>query len=170
MRYDIRTYGDEVLRKDAIKVEEIDNEILEILDNMVETMKDAGGVGLAGPQVGIDKRIFVLDIDDGVIRKVINPEFLEYSDEIVEHEEGCLSIPGVYKKVKRPAKIKVKYLNEKNEEVIEEAEGLLSRAFQHENDHLNSTLFVDKISPVAKRMVSKKLQMLKKETLKKAKG
>ncbi len=169
MIYEIRTYGDEVLREDALKVEEINEEIVEIIDNMVETMRDAGGVGLAAPQVGINKRIFVIDVEDGITRKVINPEFLEYSDEMVEHEEGCLSIPGVYKKVKRPARVKIKYTNEKGEEVVEEAEGLLSRAFQHENDHLNSTLFVDRISPVAKRMVSKKLQMLKKETLKRQK-
>lgn len=167
MVYEIRTFGDEVLRQDAVEVEEITEEIIALIDNMVETMKDAGGVGLAAPQVGSDKRIFVIDVEDGIIRKVINPEFLEYSDEIVEHEEGCLSIPGVYKKVKRPARVKVKYMNEKGDEVIEEAEGLLSRAFQHENDHLNSTLFVDKISPMAKRLVAKKLQMLKKETLKK---
>lgn len=167
MVYEIRTFGDEVLRQDAVKVEEINEEIIALIDDMVETMKDAGGVGLAAPQVGSNKRIFVIDVEDGKIRKVINPEFIEYSDEIVEHEEGCLSIPGVYKKVKRPARVKVKYLNEKGAEVIEEAEGLLSRAFQHENDHLNSTLFVDKISPMAKRLVSKKLQMLKKETLKK---
>ena len=167
MVYEIRTFGDEVLREDAIKVEKIDAEIIKLIDDMVDTMNNAGGVGLAAPQVGSNKRIFVIDIEDGIVRKVINPEFLEYSDEIVEHEEGCLSIPGVYKKVKRPARVKIKYQNEKGEEVIEEAEGLLSRAFQHENDHLNSILFVDKISPVAKRMVSKKLQTLKKETLKK---
>ena len=167
MVYEIRTYGDQVLREDALKIEEINEEILTLIDDMVDTMKNAGGVGLAAPQVGANKRIFVIDVEDGIVRKVVNPEFLEYSDEIVEHEEGCLSIPGIYKKVKRPARVKVKYTNEKGEEVVEEAEGLLSRAFQHENDHLNSTLFVDKISPVAKRMVSKKLQMLKKETLKK---
>jgi len=169
MVYEIRTYGDEALREDALKVEDINEEIVALVDSLVETMKDAGGVGLAAPQIGANKRIFVIDVEDGIVRKVINPEFLEYSDEIVEHEEGCLSIPGVYKKVKRPATVKVKYTNEKGEEVIEEAEGLLSRAFQHENDHLNATLFVDRISPVAKRMVSKKLQMLKKETLKKIK-
>lgn len=167
MVYEIRTFGDEVLREDAVKVEKIDAEIINLIDDMVDTMNNAGGVGLAAPQVGFNKRIFVIDIEDGIVRKVINPEFLEYSDEIVEHEEGCLSIPGVYKKVKRPARVKIKYQNERGEEVIEEAEGLLSRAFQHENDHLNSILFVDKISPVAKRMVSKKLQILKKETLKK---
>lgn len=167
MVYEIRTFGDEVLREDAIKVEKIDAEVIKLIDDMVDTMKNAGGVGLAAPQVGSNKRIFVIDVEDGIVRKVINPEFLEFSDEIVEHEEGCLSIPGVYKKVKRPARVKIKYQNEKGEEVIEEAEGLLSRAFQHENDHLNSILFVDKISPVAKRMVSKKLQILKKETLKK---
>ncbi|ADO82460.1 peptide deformylase [Ilyobacter polytropus] len=167
MIYDIRTYGDPVLRKEALPVEDVNDEIREIIDSMVESMHEAGGVGLAAPQIGVSKRIFVIDIEDGKIRKVINPEFLEFSKEIVEHEEGCLSVPGVYKKVKRPARVKIKYTNENGEKVIEEAEGLLSRAFQHEADHLDATLFVDKLSPVAKRMVSKKLQALKKETEKK---
>ncbi len=165
MVYDIKTYGDEALRKDAQKVKEVNEEVSAIVESMVETMKAASGVGLAAPQVGINKRILVIDAGDGMIRRVINPELLEYSDEIVEYEEGCLSIPGVYKKVKRPAKVKVKYTNEKGEKIVEEADGYLARIFQHENDHLNSTLFVDKLSPVAKRMVSKKLQILKKETL-----
>ncbi len=168
MIYDIRTYGDPVLREEALRVEEINDEIREILENMVESMHEVGGVGLAAPQVGVSKRMFVIDIEDGIIRKVINPEFLELSKELIEHEEGCLSVPGVYKKVKRHATVKIKYTNEKGEEVVEEAEGFLSRAFQHETDHLNATLFVDRLSPVAKRMVTKKLQSLKKESEKKS--
>lgn len=164
MVYDIKIYGNESLREVAQPVTEINSEILEILDNMVETMHEANGVGLAAPQVGINKRIFVIDVGDGQIRKVINPEILELSDIIENNDEGCLSVPGIYKPVKRSVKIKVKYLNEKNEEIIEEATELLARAFQHEYDHLEAILFVDKISPVAKRMVSKKLQMLKKES------
>jgi peptide deformylase len=164
MIYDVRTYGDPVLREKSSRVEEINDEIREILDNLVDSMHEAGGVGLAAPQIGINKRIFVIEIEDGNVRKVINPEFLEFSEEIVENEEGCLSVPGVYKKVKRPARVKIKYTDENGEEVVESAEGLLSRAFQHENDHLDAILFIDKLSPVAKRMVSKKLQTLKKET------
>lgn len=160
----IRKYGDKVLRETSTPVEKIDGEILKILDDMVDTMKDAQGVGLAAPQVGINKNMFVLDIGDGKIRKIINPEFIEISKEEVENEEGCLSIPGIYKKVRRAERVKLKYLNEKGEEVIEEGTELLGRAFQHEYDHLKGELFVDKISPVAKRLVSSKLSKLKKET------
>ena len=108
--------------------------------------------------------MFVLDTGDGKIRKIINPEFIEISKEEVENEEGCLSIPGIYKKVRRAERVKLKYLNEKGEEIIEEGTELLGRAFQHEYDHLKGELFVDKISPVAKRLVSSKLSKLKKET------
>lgn len=170
MIMDIKKYGDPILRKKAEEVKEINDEIRNILDDMVETMHKAEGVGLAAPQVGLNLRMFVLDIADGRIRKVINPEFLEKSDKIVENEEGCLSIPGIYKKVKRPETVKIKYLNENGEEVIEDTDGLLARALQHESDHLDGELFVDKISPVAKRMVSSKLLKLKKTTLKNVKN
>jgi peptide deformylase len=169
MIMDIVKYGSNVLREKSKKIEKIDDEIKNLLNNMVETMQNAQGVGLAAPQVGVNIRAFVLDVGDGNIRKVVNPEFLEFSEKLVEQEEGCLSIPGVYKKVKRPESLKIKYLNENGEEVVEEADGLLARAFQHEYDHLEGVLFVDKISPVAKRLVSNKLQKLKRETLKKSK-
>jgi peptide deformylase len=169
MIMDIVKYGSNVLREKSKKIERIDDEIKNLLNNMVETMQNAQGVGLAAPQVGVNIRAFVLDIGDGNIRKVVNPEFLEFSEKLVEQEEGCLSIPGVYKKVKRPESLKIKYLNENGEEVVEEADGLLARAFQHEYDHLEGVLFVDKISPVAKRLVSNKLQKLKRETLKNSK-
>ncbi|MGY0395084.1 peptide deformylase [Fusobacterium sp.] len=165
MIYEIRKYGDPILREVAQKVEKIDDEILEILDNMVETMYETKGVGLAAPQVGISKRIFVCDQGDGVVRKVINPVITPLTENLIECEEGCLSVPGIYKKVQRPEKIRVEYMNEKGEEVTEEVEGFLAIIMQHEFDHLEAVLFVDKISPIAKRMISKKLQSLKKETL-----
>lgn len=157
----IRIYGEDVLREEAVKVEKIDDYILETLDNMVETMIDAGGVGLAAPQIGIGLTMFVLGVE-GVIRKVINPEILYLSEELAEREEGCLSIPGVYKKLERPNIVKVRYQNEKGEVVEEEAEGLLSRAFQHEYDHLVGELFVDKLGPVGKKLINNKLKKLKK--------
>lgn len=157
----IRIYGEDVLREEAVKVEKIDGYILETLDNMVETMIDAGGVGLAAPQIGIGLTMFVLGVE-GVIRKVINPEILYLSEELAEREEGCLSIPGVYKKLERPNIVKVRYQNEKGEVVEEEAEGLLSRAFQHEYDHLVGELFVDKLGPVGKKLINNKLKKLKK--------
>lgn len=165
MIYEIRKYGDPILREVAQKVEKVDDEILEILDNMVETMYSTKGVGLAAPQVGISKRIFVCDQGDGVIRKIINPVITPLTDTLIDCEEGCLSVPGIYKKVQRPEKIKIEYMNEKGEEVTEEVEGFLAIIMQHEYDHLEAVLFVDRISPIAKRMISKKLQNLKKETL-----
>lgn len=165
MIYEIRKYGDPILREVAHKVEKVDDEILEILDNMVETMYSTKGVGLAAPQVGISRRIFVCDQGDGVIRKIINPVITPLTDTLIDCEEGCLSVPGIYKKVQRPEKIKIEYMNEKGEEVTEEVEGFLAIIMQHEYDHLEAVLFVDRISPIAKRMISKKLQNLKKETL-----
>jgi peptide deformylase len=165
MIYEIRKYGDPILREVAHKVEKIDDEILEILENMVETMYSTKGVGLAAPQVGISKRIFVCDQGDGVVRKIINPVITPLTDTLIDCEEGCLSVPGIYKKVQRPEKIKIKYMNEKGEEITEEVEGFLAIIMQHEYDHLEAVLFVDRISPIAKRMISKKLQNLKKETL-----
>ncbi|HAS79754.1 MAG TPA: peptide deformylase [Fusobacteriaceae bacterium] len=167
MIYEIRTYGDPVLRNKNEDVKKIDDNIREILDNMVETMREISGIGLAAPQAGINLRLFVVEAEEGVVKKVINPEFIEYSKEIIDYEEGCLSVPGIHKKVKRPESLKVKYLNEKGEKVEEELDNLWARAFQHENDHLEGILFVDKIAPVAKRLVSKKLLNMKKETLKK---
>lgn len=169
MIYEIKKYGETALREIAQEVDKIDDEILEILDNMVETMHSAKGVGLAAPQVGISKRLFVCDQGDGVVRKVINPVITPLTEKLMDYEEGCLSIPGIYKKVQRPEKIKIEYLNEKGESVTEEVEGSLAIIMQHEYDHLNAVLFVDKVSPMAKRMISKKLQLLKKETLKEKK-
>ena len=112
MIYEIKKYGEECLGKESVPVEKITDELLETLNNMVETMHNAEGVGLAAPQVGINERFFVIDIGDGVERKIINPEILSFSEEISEADEGCLSVPGIYRKVKRAYEIKVKYMNE----------------------------------------------------------
>lgn len=170
MVYEIKKYGEDCLAKKSTPVEEITDELREILNNMVETMHDSNGVGLAAPQVGINKRYFVLDINEGFVRKIINPEILEFSDDFDESDEGCLSVPGIYKKVKRAYEIKVKYQNELGEEKVEIFKGFLAKAFQHEFDHLDGILFVEKISPVAKRLISKKLKNMKKATVKEHKG
>lgn len=161
MIYEIKIYGDEALRKKSTEVEVITEEILEILENMVETMHDVKGIGLAAPQVGVNKRMFVLDIGDGKIRKVINPK-LEYFGDVIECEEGCLSVPGIYRGVKRPERVVITYLDVNGETVVEDATELLGRAFQHEYDHLDGILYVDKVSPVSKRLISKKLKNLEK--------
>ena len=153
-------YGHPTLREKAEKVDEVDDNVRETLDEMVALMRKANGVGLAANQVDIAKRFFVLE-HDGILKKVVNPEILEFSEEIADMEEGCLSIPGVYKRVNRPAKIKVKYLNENGEEVVEELEEMWARAFQHEFDHIEGILFTDRLSILNKRLVAKKLEVLK---------
>jgi peptide deformylase len=139
----IRKYGDELLRKKSKKVEVINERILTLLKDMEETMYDEDGVGLAAPQVGILKRIVVIDVGEGIL-KLVNPEII-YTEGSFTDEEGCLSLPGEQGKVERPYKVKVKALNEKGEEIIIEGEELLARALCHEIDHLNGILFIDKV-------------------------
>ena len=155
-------YGHPVLRQKSVKVENIDESLREKLNEVVKLMRKANGIGLAANQVETAQRFFVLEVD-GNVKKIINPEILEFGDEIVEYEEGCLSIPMIYKKVNRPDRIKVKYYNEKEEEITEELTGMWARAFQHEFDHIDGVLFIDKLSPMNKRLVTKKLEILKRD-------
>ena len=142
----IRTKGDEVLRKKCRNVDVINERTLTLIEDMIDTMYDADGVGLAAPQVGILKRIFVIDIYDGNGPIVfINPEILETKG-IQDGEEGCLSVPGIQEDVRRPNYVKVKALNEKGETFILEGEELLARAVCHENDHLDGKLFIDYVN------------------------
>lgn len=140
----IRVIGDDVLRKKSKKVDKINDRIRILVKDMIETMYDADGVGLAAPQVGILKRIFVIDVGEGP-KVFINPEILEKSGSQVD-VEGCLSVPNQQDEVERPYKVKVKALNENGEEFVVEAEELFARAICHENDHLDGVLFVDKIN------------------------
>ena len=135
--------GDPVLRKKSKKVEKIDAKLIQLLEDMVETMYDADGVGLAAPQVGILKRVVVIDIGEGVI-ELINPEIIEMRGEQLD-EEGCLSVIGESGLVNRPNYVKVKALNRNGEEIILEGTELLARAICHEVDHLEGILFTDKI-------------------------
>lgn len=139
----IRKFGDDVLRKKCREVEGIDDRLLTLIEDMKETMYDADGVGLAAPQVGILKRLFVIDIGEGPL-VFINAEILETSGSQTD-EEGCLSLPGETKEVIRPNYVKARALNEKGEEFEIEAEELLARAILHEYDHLNGTLFIDRV-------------------------
>jgi len=145
---EIRKIGDDVLRKVSKRVEKIDHKILELLEDMAETMYKANGIGLAAPQVGILKRIVVIDIGDGII-ELINPEILEESGE-QEDIEGCLSIPGVVGEVKRPYRVRVEALNRDGQKFVVEGEGLLARALCHEMDHLDGVLFIDKAKNIRK--------------------
>lgn len=139
----IRKHGDELLRKKSKKVDVINERILTLLNDMEETMHDADGVGLAAPQVGILKRVVVIDIGEGPLR-LINPEIISTEGSYTD-VEGCLSIPGEQGQVERPYKVKVRALNEKGEEIIIEGEELLARALCHEIDHLEGILFIDKV-------------------------
>lgn len=140
----IVTKGDEVLKKRCKEVKEIDQKIIELLDDMKETMYGHGnGVGLAANQVGILKRIVVIDVGEGIL-ELINPVIIEQEGEQTEIE-GCLSIPGVYGKVKRPARVVVEYLNRKGQKVKKEGTELLAICFCHELDHLDGILFDEKV-------------------------
>lgn len=142
----LRFGQDPILRKRAKEVKEITPKILELLDDMVQTMHKENGIGLAAPQVGVLRRVIVIDIGDGLI-ELINPEILEESG-LQCDMEGCLSIPEQSGYVERPESIKVKGLNRNGEVVYYEASGLLAVVFCHEIDHLNGVLFTDKVVEV----------------------
>jgi len=135
--------GDEILNKRCKEVKEINSKILELLDDMAETMYEGNGVGLAAPQVGILKRIAVIDVGDGLI-ELINPVITETEGEQIE-TEGCLSIPGVYGKVKRPQRVVVEYINRAGEKVRTEGTGIKAVCICHELDHLDGVLFEEKV-------------------------
>jgi len=139
----IRELGDDILRKKCRPVDKIDEKILTLLDDMADTMYEANGVGLAAPQVGILKRVVVIDDGTGLI-ELINPEILSATGSETG-DEGCLSVPGKYGKVTRPTKVTVKALNRHGETFTLTGEGLLARALCHETDHLDGIVFVDKV-------------------------
>jgi len=143
----IREEGDEILRKKSREVEVVDDRIRELLDDMVETMHQYNGVGLAGPQVGILKRVIVIDLyDDRGPLKLINPRIVKQKGE-QEVEEGCLSFPQQFAKMLRPAEVTVEALDEKGKKMKLVGKGLLAQALAHEIDHLDGILFVDKMLP-----------------------
>lgn len=133
----------DVLRKKSREVEKIDDRVIQLLDDMAETMYESNGAGLAAPQVGILKRVVVIDIGEGLI-ELINPVILRESGSQTG-EEGCLSIPNYSAEITRPMRAKVRALNRNGEEITLKGEGLLARAFCHEVDHLNGVLFIDRL-------------------------
>ncbi|AEX85139.1 peptide deformylase [Marinitoga sp. 1135] len=168
MDFKVRLIGDPVLRKKAKPVEKIDDKFREFLEEMAEMMYREDGVGLAAPQIGISRRFFVMD-DGNKLRKVINPEIIKFLGEEVSFEEGCLSIPKIFLNVKRPEGIIVKYTNENGEIVEEELHEYTARIFQHEYDHLEGKLFIDRVGLAAKAKVKSKINELMKEGRKIAK-
>ncbi|MBR2779514.1 MAG: peptide deformylase [Firmicutes bacterium] len=137
--------GDDILRKKCRPVAEVNDRTRVLIDDMIETLHHTGGVGLAAPQVGVMRRLFVVDLgeEDTEPMVLVNPEFLEQSGE-QDGDEGCLSIPGKAGSVVRPEYVKIKGLNRDGEEVVYEGTGLLARAFCHEYDHLEGIMYVDK--------------------------
>ena len=144
MVLEITKLGEDILRKTAEPVEEINDEIRQLIDDMFETMIEAQGVGLAGPQVGKSLRLFVAMADDDVKRAFINPQIIKTSETVCDYEEGCLSIPQVYETISRPEKVTVQAFNENGKPFMLEADGLLARIIQHEYDHLNGILYIDR--------------------------
>ncbi|MDP9840258.1 peptide deformylase [Neorhizobium huautlense] len=151
---------DPVLRTVSAPIERVDDAVLKLADDMLETMYDAPGIGLAAIQIGVPRRLLVIDVakegDPAQPMVFINPEIVKSSDERSVYEEGCLSIPEYYAEVERPATVTVKHIGRDGKEHMLEADGLLATCFQHELDHLNGILFIDHISRLKREMVIKK--------------
>jgi peptide deformylase len=157
--------GDSILSEPTRPVEQITPELDTLINDMIETMYAAPGIGLAAPQVGVSLKLFVIDLSLGkdpmALHVMMNPEFVE-RDGMQLEEEGCLSIPGFTATVARPKRVVVKGLNRELEEYTIEGTGLLARALQHEVDHLNSCLFVDRLRGIARDLIVRKVKKLSK--------
>ncbi len=167
----IHTYGEPVLRQEAIDVEQNTDSLQQLIDDMFETMHGAAGVGLAAPQVGRTERLFVVDLSalqedpeagaESVPREpmvFINPEIVWESEEMCEYEEGCLSIPDLRDNVIRPERIRLRYLDRNMQPQELETGDYLARVIQHEYDHLEGILFVDRLSPLRRRLLRRRLR------------
>ena len=158
---------DPILRKKSKTLEKVDDELRKLLDDMLETMYSAPGIGLAAVQVGILKRLIVIDISKEKDKKsplfLINPEIVTKSKTTSIYEEGCLSLPGHFAEIERPAECNVKYIDYNGKKKEIKASGLLSTCIQHEVDHLNGVLFIDYLSKLKRDMIVKKLVKHKKE-------
>jgi peptide deformylase len=154
--FPIRVFGDPVLRQRAAEVEDIDSRIVRLSEEMIETMRDAPGVGLAAPQVGIERRIFVYDVGDGA-QTVINPEIVESSGEW-EYEEGCLSVPDLHWPIVRPKQVHLVGVDLQGNDVSIEADELLARVFQHELDHLNGILLLERLDKDQRKQAMRTLR------------
>lgn len=158
---EIRTYPDDVLRVKAEPVEAVDAEVRQLMDDMVETMHESAGIGLAAPQVGVSRRVIVLHVKlddlDHPLTVLANPEIVESSGE-VEFEEGCLSLPGFTVSIDRALYVKVRGLDREGRQVEFEADELFAVALQHEIDHLEGTLIIDSASPIKRAFYSKRMK------------
>ena len=163
----ILIHPDPRLKKKCEPVDVVDDKIRKLAADMLETMYDAPGVGLAAPQVGVNKRLFVMDCsgkdEPAEPHVLINPEVTWASEDREAHEEGCLSIPEIFEEVTRPSLVRMRWTDEKGETQEDEFEGLASRCVQHELDHLNGKLFIDYLGSVKRTMITNKMKKLKKE-------
>ena len=163
---EILTEPNKILREKSSPVEKVDTDVQKLMDDMLETMYAAPGIGLAAIQVGVPKRVIVLDIaqKDGKKNPIcfINPEIIEKSENNSTYEEGCLSVPGQFAEIDRPDKCHMKYLDYHGQPKEIKAEGMLATCIQHEIDHLEGILFIDYLSKLKKSMITKKLSKQKK--------
>ncbi|MDE2162658.1 MAG: peptide deformylase [Alphaproteobacteria bacterium] len=163
----ILTAPDPLLKAVATDVEKVDGEIRKLADDMLETMYDADGIGLAAVQIGVAKRVVVMDLDqkDGKNKPqvFINPKIVWASEELATFEEGCLSVPDIWEDVERPARIRAEYLDRDGKKQTVEADGLLADCLQHEMDHLNGVLFIDHLSRLKRSIALRKLAKAKRQ-------
>ena len=159
-------YGDPVLPEKAQPVETIDREIKDLVSDLTDTLKEAQGLGLAAPQIGVSRRVFIIDLSvidiNADLKVFINPEIIEAGGEPVEYEEGCLSFPGLYQKITRPAWVKVRAIDINGNAFEIATDGMLARAIQHEFDHLEGILFIDRMSALTRTMIQGRLRKLQK--------
>jgi peptide deformylase len=157
------------LNQPCEKVTKVDADLVRLMDDMLETMYAAPGIGLAAPQVGVLKRVVVVDVskdpDNPKPMQLVNPEIVWASDELTDYEEGCLSLPDHYSQVTRPARVRVRYMDRTGATQEIEADGLLAVCLQHEMDHLEGVLFVDHISKLKRNVILRKLQKSKKQAM-----
>jgi peptide deformylase len=165
-KLEIIQFPEPVLRKSAAPVEKIDEVMLRLLDDMMETMRAAPGVGLAAPQVGLPLRVFVMDPardkEEPAPHFIINPEILEQGDEMRVYEEGCLSLPGIYAEVERPARILMRYVDRGGDQREHWFEGHAATVAQHELDHLNGVMFIDHLSRLKRDVLVRKFRKMRK--------
>jgi peptide deformylase len=161
---EILTVPNPVLKQVSQPVAGVDDELRALMDDMLETMYDAPGIGLAAIQIGVPKRVIVMDLaregEPAAPRHFINPEILWSSEETLGYEEGCLSVPEYFDEVQRPSKVQLRYLNYQGEQVEEAAEGLFAVCIQHEMDHLDGVLFIDHLSRLKREQAVKKVKKL----------
>ena len=161
-KLEILEFPDPRLRTVAKPVEKVDDELRNLIDDMFETMYAAPGIGLAATQVNVHQRLIVMDLseDQSQPRVFINPEITPLTDDLAPYEEGCLSVPGFYEKVQRPARVRIKALDRDGNPFEEEADELLATCIQHEIDHLDGKLFVDYVSRLKRDRIKKKLEKI----------